>query len=174
MYLNTVDYNTTFAPLLVFLPDPKGKDALHDLAGRWSKCSTAFGLMNGHIGALDGWLPRTESPRDVTNTADYFSGHYQCYGLNVQAMCGPDLEFLYVSVVAPGKTNDIRAFGWCSALHSWLDALPDQYFISADNAYPISRRILIPFCGSERGIEKNRTYNFYLSQLRIWIEIAFG
>ena len=66
-------------------------------------------------------------------------GTISAYGLNVQAMCGPDLEFLYVAVVAPGRTNDIRAYGWCENLHRWLESLPEQYFISADNAYPISR-----------------------------------
>jgi len=110
---------------------PIDHEALHDLAERWENRSTAFGLMNNHLGALDGWLPRTEMPRDVSNQTDYFSGHYQCYGLNVQAMCGPDLEFLYVAVVAPGRTNDIRAFGWCENLHRWLESLPEQYFISA-------------------------------------------
>ena len=45
-------------------------------------------------------------PRGVSNQADYFSGHYQAYGLNIQAMCDPDLLFLYVAVAGPGKIND--------------------------------------------------------------------
>ena len=109
----------------------------------------ACGLLNYHLGAIDGWLPRTEMPWDVTNQTDYFSCHYQCYRLNVQVMCDPDLLFLYVAVAAPGKTNDIHAFGWCYTLHAWLEALPEEYFILADNAYPLSRRVLIPFSGSE-------------------------
>lgn len=174
MFLDAIDFNNTFEPLQVTLPDPNDHEALHDLASRWQDVSTAFGLFNNHLGALDGWLPRTEMPWDISNQTDYFSGHYQCYGLNVQAMCDPDLLFLYIAVAAPGRTNDIRAYGWCNGLHAWLEALPEQYFISADNAYPLSKRILIPFCAGEAWIEHNRTYNFYLSQLRIRIEMTFG
>ena len=86
MFLDAVDYNRTFAPLQVSMPDSNDHEALHNLAERWGNCSTAFGLMNNHLGALDGWLQRTEMPWDVSNQTDYFSGHYQCYGLNVQAM----------------------------------------------------------------------------------------
>jgi hypothetical protein len=28
------------------------------------------------LGAIDGWLPGTEMPRDVSNKNDYFSRHY--------------------------------------------------------------------------------------------------
>ena len=148
-------------------------EELANLAQRWSSISTSYGLFDGHIGALDGWLAQTERPH-VSNQADYFSGHYQCFGLNIQALCDPDLIFNYVCIAAPGKTNDVRAFGRCTGLVDWLDNLPDQYFISGDNAYILSKKILIPFNGPEVFNETNRTYNFYLSQLRIRVEMAFG
>ena len=161
MFLDAVDCNEDLPELQITLPNPTDTAALNDLSHRWNSVSTAYNLFPHHLGALDGWLPRTEKPRDVTNKSDYFSGHYQCYGLNVQAMCDP-------------KTNDIRAFGWCNGLHKWLDALPDEYHISADNAYPLSRRILIPFSAAAASDRWNRVYNFYLSQLRIRIEMSFG
>ena len=72
---------------------PRGEDELRDLAQRWLDVSTCpQQLFWGHIGAIDGWFPRTEMPRGVSNQADYFSGHYQAYGLNIQAMCDPDLR----------------------------------------------------------------------------------
>ncbi len=43
-----------------------------------------------------------------------------------------------------------------------------------DYAYPLSTRILIPFSGAEYNDEANQTYNFYLSQMRIHIEMSFG
>ena len=113
-------------------------------------------------------------PGDVTNQTDYFSGHYQCYGLNIQAMCDPNLIFLYIVIAAPGKVNDIQAFHRCQTLIDWLKALPEQYFILGDNAYPLSPKILVPFSGSEYYAEHNRIFNFYLFQLRIRIEMAFG
>ena len=174
LFLDAVDKNTTCPELQVQLPDPTNNDELDHLAKRWCNASTVYKLFDGFLGALDGWLPRTEMPRGVTNQVDYFSGHYQCYGLNVQAMCDPDLVFLYCAVAAPGKVNDIRAFLRCDGLQHWIRSLPEEYYIGADNAYPLSRKVLIPFSGPELTSEAKRTYNFYLSQLRIRIEMAFG
>jgi hypothetical protein len=173
MFLNAIDYNNTFEPMQLRLP--REDSELEGLAQCWSDVLTCpFGLMHGHLGAIDGWFPRTEMPRDQTNQADYFSGHYQAYGLNVQAMCDPDLIFLYVAVAGPGKTNDIGAFVRLRELNSWIEGLPAEYFLSADNAYPLSLKVLIPFSAAELLDESYRTFNFYLSQLRIRIEMAFG
>jgi len=174
MFLDAIDYNTTCAELQVKLPDPNDASALGELAQRWSNVSDAPGLLEYNLGCIDGWLPRTEMPRNVYNQTDYFSGHYQCYGLNVQALTDPDLVFLYVCVAAPGKVNDIRAFNRCTDLLEWLEALPSQYYIIGDNAYPLSDRVLIPFSGAEFYVPANRTYNYFLCQLRIRIEMAFG
>ncbi len=174
MFVDAIITNTSCEELHIQLPDPSSPKQLRDLAQRWSEVSTAYSLFDGYLGSLDGLLQRTEMPFDVTNQVDYFSGHYQCYGLNMQAMCDPDLIFMYAACAAPGKVNDNRAFQRCGGLVSWIDALPDQYFIGADNAYPLSRKLLIPFSGAESSIEHHRTYNFYLSQLRMRIEMAFG
>ena len=176
MFLDAIDCNTSCPELKIELPDPTNTAALLEMAGRWSNVSTAFGLFMHNLGAIDGWLPRTEMPRDVTNQTDYFSGHYHCYGLNVQAMCDPDLAFTYLCVAAPGKVNDIRAFYRCQRLLQWLDALPEGFHVVADNAYPLSRKILIPFTSAQfvGGEDYHQTYNFYLSQMRIRIEMSFG
>jgi hypothetical protein len=42
------------------------------------------------------------------------------------------------------------------------------------NAYVIEEHLLIPFSGSQRREEYKRTYNFYLSQCRIQVEMVFG
>ena len=108
MFLDDIVSNTKFAEFQVKLPDPKGRNALHDLAQRWSNVSTVYGLFNNNLGAIDGWLPHTEMPSDVENQTDYISGHdYQCYSFNIRAMCDPDLLFLCVAVAAPGKVHDI-------------------------------------------------------------------
>ena len=174
VFLDAIDFNMDCPEVQVPLPDPTDADASCALASKWSSISTIFGLFNNTLGAIDGWLPQTEMPGDVTNQTDYFSGHYQCYGLNIQAMCDPNLIFLYVAIAAPGKVNDIRAFHGCQTLIDWLKALLEQYFILGDNAYPLYCKILVLFSGSEYYAEHNRTFNFYLSQLRIRIEMAFG
>ena len=96
------------------------------------------------------------------------------YSLNIQAMCDPDLVCMYVAVAGPGKINDSRAFSCCTGLIEWFETLPDWCFVSADNAYPPTRKMLVPHNATELLSEYHRTYNFYLSQLRIRIEMAFG
>jgi hypothetical protein len=90
-----------------------------------------------------------------------FSGHYQCYGLNIQAMCDPDLIFLFWGVAAPGKVNDVRAFLRCDVLIEWLQKLPPEFFIGGDNPYSLSRGILIPFSGAEK-VSKNIEHTIFI------------
>ena len=130
-----------------------------------------YGVFQHNLGCLDGWLPFTVAP-DVSNQADDYPRLYQSHSLNVQAMCDPDLLFLFVSVAAPGKLNDLRELNHCSDLRAWFNALPNEYYALRDTAYrSLSRRILIFFDTSEMvaaadGIrEFYRTFNFYLSQL---------
>ena len=173
LFLNAIDYNETCRAMIIKLP--RGEDELRDLAQRWLDVSTCpQHLFWGHIGAIDGWFPRTEMPRGVSNQADYFSGHYQAYGLNIQAMCDPDLLFLYVAVADPGKINDVRALSRCTGLIDWFETLPDWCFVSADNAYPLTIKMLVPHNATGLWSEYHRAYNFYLSQLQIRIEMAFG
>ncbi len=175
MFLDAVDYNSSYPELQVVLPDPTNEDELFELAQRWQDCSTSMGLFKGFLGPMDGWLPRTEAPKDVHNQGDYFSGHYQCYGLNCQALCDPDLLFMYFCIAAPGKTNDARAFDRCVGLKEWLARLPPEFFTCGDNAYILTRKLLTPYTTAEIGGDAlKRTYNYFLSQLRIRIEMAFG
>ena len=146
------------------------------VAKEFSSLSSSHGIFDGVIGAIDGWLCTTIQPidRDITDKRSYYSGHYQKFGLNVQAICDARLRFIYFAVAAPGRTNDARAILKCNRLCEWLDTLGDgKYFIVGDNAYVLADHLLIPFSGKSIP-EINRTYNYFLSQLRIRIEMAFG
>ena len=123
---------------------------------------------------MDGYVLTTQKPSDVLNPSDYRSGHYQKYGLNVQAMCDTNLRIIFFAVARPGKMNDARAYRKLLGLHSWMNQLDDQYFCSGDSAYPLSNKMLISFSGVDRYEEYNRVYNYCLSQLRIRIEMIFG
>ena len=130
-------------------------------------------MLYGCVGAIDGWLTQINKPSNTTD-ADYFSGHYNCFGLNVQAVCDAYCKFTHLEVAAPGRTNDVRAYKRCVQLKNWIDNLPDEYFCVGDNAYPLSNNLLIPFSGANRSDKHKDAYNFYLSQLRIQIEMTFG
>jgi hypothetical protein len=90
---------------------PELEDDLNRTAAEWSPRSVSFGLLDGFLAAMDGcWLCCINKPWDVDNPGDYFSGHYQCFGLNVQAACDANLIFVYCAVAGPRRTNDQRAF----------------------------------------------------------------
>ena len=153
---------------------PKTKEEKEKCASDWSNISGSFGITHGHLAPIDGWLCTTEMPSDVPNQLDYRSGHYQRYGLNIQAMCDANLRIIYFAVAGPGKMNDARAFRRLIGLRRWIDDLDEGYYISGDNAYPLSNNLLIPYSGSEKHEMYKDVYNFYLSQLRIRIEMCFG
>jgi hypothetical protein len=78
-------------------------------------------------------------------------------------------------VAGPGKINDNRAFSRLRDLQNWMQSLPPPWcFVSADCVYGLNCRVMIPFTSAEILGEGYRAYNFYLSQLRIRIEMAFG
>ena len=113
---------------------------------------------------------KTKMPKNHTNQADYLSVHYETYDFNVLAICDPDLLFLCIVVAGSGKINKSWAF-----LHLCDYRIRCLWcFISVDCAYGLTLRVMIPINVAELLGECHRTYNFYLSQLRICIEMAFG
>ena len=66
------------------------------------------GIMNGCVGAIDGYFQRTQTPGKgkVGNVNAYYSGHYESHGVNCQACVRSDLRFTYFGVISPGSTND--------------------------------------------------------------------
>jgi DDE superfamily endonuclease len=63
------------------------------------------------VGCIDGFLLPIVTPRktEVGNVRAYFSGHYRCSGINVQAICDSECRFLFFQLCAPGSTGDGRA-----------------------------------------------------------------
>ena len=55
-----------------------------------------------------------------------------------------------------------------------LTSLPPGLFGLGDAAYTLSEHLLIPFTGSDRLDPAQDAFNYYLSQLRIRVEMAFG
>ena len=93
--------------------------------------------------------------------------------LNIQALSDYRGKFLYFAVAAPGSFPDSKALA-LTKLQKWIDALPSGFYVVADNAYIISEHMLIPFSGTQRHLPQNSSNNYFLSQLRIRVEQAFG
>jgi hypothetical protein len=128
------------------------------------------------VGAIDGFFQPTKCPtvKDMNgNVPAYFSGHYNCYGLNCQALCTSDVQFMFFGVMGPGNKSDQPAYKE-TGLAEIIENLPAGLFIAADAAYIVTEHILIPFTGSQRQDCVKDTFNFFLSQLRIRIENTFG
>ncbi len=75
--------------------------------------------------------------------------------------------------MCPGGTGDSKAF-FSSAVYDLVEQLPDGFYVVADNAYTLSCKLLIPYSGKEKQSTSKDVFNFYLSQLRIRVEQAFG
>ncbi|KAE8977487.1 hypothetical protein PR003_g23271 [Phytophthora rubi] len=139
---------------------------------------TAFSkdqILTGCVGCIDGWLCEIRAPsaKEVPDVAAFFSGHYQKYGLNVQAICDSSCRFTGYCFISPGKVGDSIAFKKWKLREASMQ-LPVGFYIIGDNAYPLSDSLLVPFNKLELKTKAHSDYNFYLSQLRIRIEMAFG
>ncbi|KAG6954813.1 hypothetical protein JG688_00012177 [Phytophthora aleatoria] len=137
---------------------------------------TSIRAMPECIGALDGWLcpVRILRANECGRVVAFLSGHYQNYGLNVQACCDYRCQFTAMTCRAPGGRNDAVAFTQWS-LSSVLFQIRDPYFVVADNAYPQTRIDLTPFNQAQTSGRPDRdSFNFYLSQYRIRVEMTFG
>ena len=154
---------------------PEGPDEWEKIRVKFNSKSEE-GIIRGCVGAIDGFFQPTRCPtvkETNGNVRSYFSGHYARYGLNSQAVCDSDLRFLFFGVMGPGSKSDQVAYE-DTGLGAVFELLPLGLFISADAAYIVTEHVLIPFVGSQRQDRVKDTFNFFLSQLRIRIENAFG
>ena len=123
----------------------------------WIQSILTSGVIDGCVACLDGLLVQIQppSPDETGHVKSYFSGHYQTYGINVQAACDSKCWFVYAALVAPGGLNDIAAF--CETkLHAKMNSLPWGKYIIADNAYVCSENLLTPFSGDvKKDIKKH-------------------
>jgi hypothetical protein len=147
----------------------------------WNNASETFQSISsnnaivGCVACIDGYLLRVKVPssNEVGNVKSFLSGHYQAYGVNFQAACDYKCPFLEVAVITPGGANDIRTCQ-SSTLAPLVENLPVGMFAIGDNAYGCSEHLLTPFSGPQKTQPDKDAYNFYISQLRIRIEMAFG
>lgn len=141
------------------------------------KALSTGGIFTGCVACLDGWLCRIQAPSmketEGTGPRPYFSGHYTCFGINAQACCDSFCRITYLDISNPGSCNDARGLSE-SALAETIENLERGFYVIADNAYPCTQRLLTPFVKNQTTNRYKDAYNFYVSQLRIRIEMTFG
>jgi hypothetical protein len=84
---------------------------------------------------------------EVGNVKSFFSGHYQTYGINVQAACDSNCKFVSVNIAAPGGTNNIAAFRKTPLAEIVANRIPVGKFVIGDNAYTCCEHLQTPFAG---------------------------
>jgi hypothetical protein len=107
------------------------------------------GVIDGCIACVDGILLKIQTPAatEVGNVKAFFSGHYQTYGINVQAACDSNCKFVSVCIAAPGGSNDIAAFRKTPLAGIVANEIPVGKYIVGDNAYTCCEHLLTPFAG---------------------------
>ena len=123
----------------------------------WDAMSSGFAkvsrdkLFGGCVSAVDGFFQAIICPTvsELSNQTLYYSGHYENFGLNCQAICTHDLIFIYFGVVAPGSTNDIIAITKNDSLMDKIWKLAPGRFLVGDAAYELTEHLLTPFTGSQ-------------------------
>jgi hypothetical protein len=153
---------------------PSTAEECGNLAAGFEKISHR-GVIKNCVGVLDGYLLAITTPRknEAKNVRSYFSGHYQKYGVNIQACCDAQCRFTFLGIGGPGVTKDRNAIKE-SGLNDKVELLPHGYVCIGDCAYQPTEKLVPIFGGDLAQSKDNDNFNFFASQLRIRIEMAFG
>jgi hypothetical protein len=128
----------------------------------------------GVIGAIDGTHIPIMTP---TEFQESYINRKGFHSINMQAVCDSNMKFIYCDVGFAGSVHDARVYKM-STLYEKLDtgiiAIPNEYHMIGDSAYPISNSLITPYrdTGNLTPIQIN--YNFKHSSTRMTIERAFG
>ena len=137
------------------------------------------GVINGCIGAIDGWVVKIQKPSrsdGVINPQSFYS-RKGYYAVNVQAIVDKNKKILFRSIMSRGAEHNSSAFK-NSSLYKWLIAnwvkLAEKgYYFIGDSAYALKSFLLTPYNNAEHGTAEDN-FNFFHSSSRIAVECCFG
>ena len=156
---------------------PTDAEAQHKIAQGFVKHSKpGFKCCTWSIDGMLLWIEKPmeeECEKAKCGRKKCFCGRKHKFGLNLQAICDAECQFLDIDIGHPGATSDYLAFA-TSSFHGKLEngLLAEGLCIFGDNAYVNRSYMATPFKAVSSGSKDD--YNFYHSQLRIKIECAFG
>ena len=153
---------------------PYTKERQLDCATGFTSISTNHALRDC-VAVLDGYHLQTITPskKEVHNVQSYFSGHYQTYGVNIQATCDHNCHFLFIGITGPGVMDDRKAIHECR-LSTLVESTHGVLYCIGDCAYTSVEKLLPIYRSKQAAKERYDNFNFYTSQLHIHIEMAFG
>jgi hypothetical protein len=137
------------------------------------------GVINGCIGALDGWIVKINKPTKsdgVSNPKSFYS-RKGFYGISVQAIVDSKKQILFRSIESRGAEHDSSAFKH-TELYTWLvqnweHLARKRFYFIGDSAYSLKSFLLTPYDNTRHATPEDN-YNFFHSSSRIVVECAFG
>ena len=121
------------------------------------------------LGVLDGSQIPIGRPKDDDHLFVCRKGYHS---INVQAVCGPNKEFLDIVAKWPGSTHD--AFIWSNSQLStrFVDGEYGSGWLLGDSGYPLKSHLLTPLAVTTN--DNHRRYNNAHRRTRVLIENTFG
>jgi hypothetical protein len=136
------------------------------------------------VGAIDGIAIRIRQPlKTECNSPISYRNRKGFCSINMQAIAGGCMRFLWVSLKSPGSTHDSTAFHITKFSQSWLfeNAIAGkggrQFWIAGDDAYGAYLKLLSPWPGQflDTRAPFKDAFNYYFSGgKRNVIERVFG
>jgi hypothetical protein len=142
---------------------PKTSEECAEAAAGFESISF-MGCIKNCVYVVDGYLMwmTTPSKKEAGNVRSYFSGHYQHYGVNMQAACDHLCRFVFLAVAAPGVTGDRDALVECR-LDESIEELPGLFTAIGDCAYKPTEHMAPIYRGTDAKRLKYDAFNFYAS-----------
>jgi hypothetical protein len=134
---------------------PNSDEKMQEVALQFSRASR--GVINGCIGALDGWVVKIKKPssRDGVENPQSFYSQKGYYVINVQVIVDKRKRVLLRSIMSRGVEHDSTAFKSC-ALYKWLTlnwrtSADKSLYCIGDSAYSIKSFLLTPYDNAVHG-----------------------
>jgi hypothetical protein len=150
---------------------------MNEVAMSFSHASN--GVINGCIGAIDGWVVKIKKPskKDNIMNAQSFYSRKGYFAVNVQAIVDKKRRILFRSIMSRGAEHDSTAFKHSSLytwlLQNWQHLAGKGYYFIGDSAYSLKSFLLVPYDNAVHGTPEDN-YNFFHSSCQITVECCFG
>ena len=131
--------------------------------------------LHEYVAVLDGYHLQTTTPlkKEVHIVQSYFSSHYQTNGVNFQAVCNHNCQFLFIGIAGPGIMGDQHVVVECG-LSKLVESTSRLLYCIGDCAHTPMEKLLPIYRSEQAARERYDNYNYYASQLHICIEMAFS
>lgn len=118
-------------------------------------------------------IPLDQAPGGFFDPAEFWT-RKKCYALDLCAVCYSSLRFTLAFIDWPNSVGDSRI--WASI---WVSQHPGRCFstgehLLGDNVYSVTQFTKAPYKRPQAVKREGRRFNYYLSNLRVDMEHAFG